>query len=220
MQRYMLVASLVLGSAAPQDASVSPFRAHCGSFAVQLALPGVSPAQHIICLTQVCGSKCFFGGIECPQCELSHNPLLEADDLLLLLFPALKVDLDQSLQFHQVLLHPFPVDVLQTKDRPALSLDVACAQYLHVLVKFTHIKIHYLTIRNLRGDEVGHDEGPVGRGGDNFTFQECSTQDIHESVYRLINHCHSECDTLRSLGLLHIHIHVNFLLPINDVGIS
>lgn len=43
----------------------------------------------------------------------SHNPLLETYELFFLLFPALKVNLDQSLQLHQVLLHPFTMYVLQ-----------------------------------------------------------------------------------------------------------
>lgn len=64
-----------------------------------------------------------------PQRNCSHNPLLEADELLLLLLPALKVNLDQSLQFHQVLLHPLPVDVLQTKDRrTSLCAWLICIQ--------------------------------------------------------------------------------------------
>lgn len=171
---YRLVAQLA--TSAPQDASVAPSPAHCGSCAAPLARHDASPARHISFVDQfeskylaVCVCMCW---LQCPQLNCSHNPLFEADDLVLLLLPALKVNLNQSLQFHQVLLHPLPVDVLQTKDRQALSL---CAWYwIYTLVnscfvtegslKFTYIEIHLLSIGDLRGDEVRHDKGPVVRG--------------------------------------------------------
>lgn len=43
----------------------------------------------------------------------SHNPLLETNELFFFLFSALKVNLDQSLKLHQVLLHPFTMYILQ-----------------------------------------------------------------------------------------------------------
>ena len=46
----------------------------------------------------------------------THNPLLEGDQLLLLLLPALKVSIDQALQLHQVLVLTFLLDVLQVRE--------------------------------------------------------------------------------------------------------
>lgn len=42
----------------------------------------------------------------------TYNPVLEGDELLFLLLPALKVGFDEGLQFIQVLLHALAVDVL------------------------------------------------------------------------------------------------------------
>lgn len=43
---------------------------------------------------------------------MHYNPLFEADQLLFLFLPLLKVDINQSLQLQKVFLHPFPMDVL------------------------------------------------------------------------------------------------------------
>lgn len=43
----------------------------------------------------------------------THNSFFEVNQLLLLLLPAVKVNLDQRLQLHQVLLHPLTMDVLK-----------------------------------------------------------------------------------------------------------
>lgn len=42
----------------------------------------------------------------------TYNPIFEADEFLLVLLPLLKVDVNQSVQLQQVLLHTLPVDVL------------------------------------------------------------------------------------------------------------
>lgn len=47
-----------------------------------------------------------------PRGRATYDPILQADQLLLLLLAALKVSLDQGLQLIQVLLHPLAVDVL------------------------------------------------------------------------------------------------------------
>ena len=43
----------------------------------------------------------------------THNPVLEGDQLLLLLLPALKVSIDQGLQLDQILVLTFFLDVLR-----------------------------------------------------------------------------------------------------------
>lgn len=43
----------------------------------------------------------------------THNPVLEGDQLLLLLLPALEVSIDQGLQLDQILVLTFLLDVLQ-----------------------------------------------------------------------------------------------------------
>lgn len=104
---------------APQDASVALSPSRCGFFAAPLARPVVSPARQTVSQTRIlkprCARQCVY--ILPSTAKGSHNPLLEADELLLFLLSALEVNLDQSLQLHQVLLHPFSMDVLQTEVR-------------------------------------------------------------------------------------------------------
>lgn len=103
----------------PQDASVALSPSRCGFFAALLARRGVSPAWQTVSQTRIlkpqCARQCVY--ILSSTAKGSHNPLLEANELLLFLLSALEVNLDQSLQLHQVLLHPFSMDVLQTEVR-------------------------------------------------------------------------------------------------------
>lgn len=48
----------------------------------------------------------------------THNPLLECNQLLLLLLPTLKVSINQALQLHQILVLTFLLDVLHNQKRP------------------------------------------------------------------------------------------------------
>lgn len=52
----------------------------------------------------------------------TYNPVLEGDELLFLLLPALKVGFDEGLQFIQVLLHALAVDVLHQIETAAMDM--------------------------------------------------------------------------------------------------
>lgn len=56
------------------------------------------------------------------SCVLTHDPVLEAEELLLLFLPVLKVSVDQGLQLHQVFVLTLLLDVLRGTDRRRLSL--------------------------------------------------------------------------------------------------
>lgn len=52
----------------------------------------------------------------------TYNPVLEGDELLFLLLPALKVGFDEGLQFIQVLLHALAVDVLHQTETALMAM--------------------------------------------------------------------------------------------------
>lgn len=56
----------------------------------------------------------------------TYDPVLEGDELLLLLLPALKVGFDEGLQFIQVLLHALAVDVLRWTEMGATAVLTQC----------------------------------------------------------------------------------------------
>lgn len=53
-----------------------------------------------------------------------HNPLFQLNQLLFFFFPALKVNLDQGLELHQVLLHPFTMDILQRQEVHTFAIQI------------------------------------------------------------------------------------------------
>lgn len=107
------------------------------------------------------------------QTKKPYNSLLQLNQLLFFLFPAVKVNLDQGLELHQVLLHPFTMDILQRREghnfcmtrhfnknqqqQPFWEQIIICLNFLFLL---TYIKIHLFSIRNLWRDQVGHHEWP------------------------------------------------------------
>lgn len=99
-------------------------------------------------------------GVSSSPGKATHDPVLERDQLLLLLLPALEVSIDQGLQLDQVLVLTFLLDVLRGRKQTS-------AQHKHPEVvnpsaqRFTaaYIKVHLLTIGDLGG------AGPAGESG-------------------------------------------------------
>lgn len=105
----------------------------------------------------------------------SNNSLFQLNQLLFFLFPAFKVNLDQGLELHQVLLHPFTMYILQRHEVHQFS-SLICSKIpywsqmsqhpegaqwcLYFLYFLTYIKIHFFSIRNLWRDQVGHYKWP------------------------------------------------------------
>lgn len=54
---------------------------------------------------------------------MTHNPLLEGNELFLFLSPGFKVAVNQGLQFNQVFVLPFLLDVLEEQEN-ALSKPI------------------------------------------------------------------------------------------------
>lgn len=100
----------------------------------------------------------------------SHNSLFEADELFLLLLPALKVSIDQALQLNQILVLTLLLDVLQDQrqkhNRQPDRNTQQQTQILHVVTS-TYIKVHFLTIGDLWS------AGPAGESGFKCTGADC-----------------------------------------------
>lgn len=70
----------------------------------------------------------------------AHNPLLELNYLLFFFLSALKVNLNQSLKLHQVLLHPFTMDILQTQGSDVKLASTLTCNYTYI---YTYIFVSF-----------------------------------------------------------------------------
>lgn len=82
----------------------------------------------------------------------THDPVLEGDQLLLLLLPALEVSVDQRLQLDQILVLTFLLDVLQ-ETRAQLSATQSQRRRLHSrhLARHCCVRLHQSPLSHPRG---------------------------------------------------------------------
>lgn len=80
---------------------------------------------------------------------MTHDPVLEGDQLLLLLLPALEVGVDQGLQLDQVLVLTFLLDVLQDKEFQRHSATRGDHSEIQNRHRSAYVKVHFLTIGDL-----------------------------------------------------------------------
>lgn len=91
----------------------------------------------------------------------THNSVHKGNELLLLFLPLDEVSLDQRLQLSQIFLLTLPVDVLPSDQNTLLEMIVLFAKatflpgWWHLIIS-THIKIHFLSIRDLWGTDICH----------------------------------------------------------------